>query len=123
MKIGFAKSYEMISYGLKVWEKRWLEDDLEIKTLDDIDQVWDEFRAKCDSNNKKNNPSLIVLDSEEKRYINGKQSPKEEAEVGVIQAINSCTELKVLETFQKLAKSKPEFQEAYDNQLKKLTNA
>ncbi len=40
----------------------------------------------------------------------------------MIQAITSCTEVKVLETFRKLAASKPEFQTAFDETMIKLTN-
>lgn len=35
-------------------------------------------------------------------------------------AISTCTEIATLKTFEKLAKSKPEFQTAYDKRLKEL---
>lgn len=38
----------------------------------------------------------------------------------MIQAITTCTEVATLKTFEKLAKSKPEFQTAYNNRLKEL---
>ena len=40
----------------------------------------------------------------------------------MITAITSCTEIKVLQTFKKLANSKPEFQTAYDETMELLTN-
>ena len=40
----------------------------------------------------------------------------------MIADIYSCTEIKVLEGYRLLAKTKPEFQAAYDQQMEKLTN-
>jgi len=51
---------------------------------------------------------------------NGKEKP--DPVTGMITAITTCTTIATLKTFEKLAKSKPEFQEAYDNRLKQLTN-
>ena len=48
------------------------------------------------------------------------QKPKEEAQSSIIEDINSCTELKVLEAYKLIAKSNPEFQKAYDLKLKQL---
>ncbi len=60
-----------------------------------------------------NDPVIIPVAQIEKPLT------KEEA---LIQDINSCTELKVLQSYQLIVKSKPEFQEAYNNKLKKLQN-
>ena len=48
------------------------------------------------------------------------KSPKESAQTDMIAAINSCTDIKVLESYRLIAKSNPEFQEAYDKKLKEL---
>ena len=62
-----------------------------------------------------------------KPIYNGEEMPSEiqvskpTPESNMITAITSCTEVKVLKTFEKLAKSNPKFQEAYDNTLIKLT--
>lgn len=45
-----------------------------------------------------------------------KPTPKD----NMITAITTCTEVATLETFRKLAASKPEFQTAFDNRLKEL---
>lgn len=50
------------------------------------------------------------------------QVEKPTAKDNMITAITTCTEVETLKTFEKLAKSKPEFQEAYDNRLKELQN-
>lgn len=41
---------------------------------------------------------------------------------GMIEAITGCSSVEVLKTFEKLAKSKPDFQKAYDETFKKLTD-
>lgn len=38
----------------------------------------------------------------------------------IISSIETCTEIKVLESYQLIAKSNPQIQQAYDNQLNKL---
>jgi hypothetical protein len=43
---------------------------------------------------------------------------KESATERMLTAINTCTEIKVLETFKLLVSKNPVFQEAYDNKLK-----
>ena len=48
------------------------------------------------------------------------QVSKPSPESNMITAITTCTTIEVLKTFEKLAKSKPEFQTAYDNRLKEL---
>lgn len=61
-----------------------------------------------------------------KPIYNGEEMPKEiqvskpSPESNMITAITTCTTIEVLKTFEKLAKSKPEFQTAYDNRLKEL---
>ncbi len=49
------------------------------------------------------------------------EQQKKSAEERMIEAINSCTELKVLETYKLLAKSNPKYQEAYNQKLQSLT--
>ena len=65
-----------------------------------------------------------------KPIYNGEEPPKEiqvKSKVApldnMITAITTCTSVATLKTFEKLAKSKPDFQEAYDNRLKELQNA
>jgi len=52
--------------------------------------------------------------------IREKTNPKEEAEQRMLEAINTCTELKVLETFKLLVKNNPVFQNAYNEKLKQF---
>ncbi len=59
---------------------------------------------------------------------NGEEMPKEiqvskpSPESNMITAITTCTTIEVLKTFEKLAKSKSEFMEAYMETMGKLTN-
>jgi len=47
----------------------------------------------------------------------------EERRIGdIVNDIRSCTDLRILETYRFIAKSKPEFQEAYDEMFNKLSN-
>jgi hypothetical protein len=49
-----------------------------------------------------------------------KQEPQS-TEAGTIAAIYTCTEIKVLKSYQMIAKKYPTIQAAYDQQMKKLT--
>ena len=49
------------------------------------------------------------------------QQPPQDTEVGLLAAINACTEIKVLETFRLLINKQPKFKEAYDNKMIELT--
>lgn len=49
--------------------------------------------------------------------------PPEERRIGDIVAdIKSCTDLRILETYRIIAKTKPEFKEAYDTKYAELSN-
>ncbi len=48
--------------------------------------------------------------------------PKQSATERMLSAINSCTEVKTLESFKLLVKSNAEFQAAYNKKMEELTN-
>jgi len=50
-----------------------------------------------------------------------KKNQPQDTEVGLLAAINACTEIKVLETFRLLINKQPQFKEAYDNKMIELT--
>ena len=54
----------------------------------------------------------------EERVVEVQKDSKESATERMLTAINTCTEMKVLETFKLLVKNNQVFQEAYDNKLK-----
>ena len=112
-KISRSKSFEMVNgYGLKKWEKFGLEADLNenedpIEGYKQLDLIIDQ--AYKDSY-KPEPPKEIQVDK--------KPTP----ESNMITAITTCTTIEVLKTFEKLAKSKSEFMEAYMETMGKLTN-
>lgn len=69
------------------------------------------------------------LYKQNKPIYNGEEMPKEiqvskpSPESNMITAITTCTTPDVLKTFEKLSKSNPKFQEAYDNRMEFLLNA
>ena len=60
---------------------------------------------------------------QEQTPVISKDKQSESDRIGTMIAdIYSCSEIKVLEGYRLLAKTKPEFQAAYDQQMKKLSN-
>ena len=112
-KISRSKSFEMVNgYGLKSWQKFSLEGELAeqespLKAYTELGKIIDEAFKEA-------NPKVVEPPKE--IQVDKKPTP----ESNMITAITSCTEVKVLETFRKLAASKPEFQKAFDNRLKQL---
>lgn len=72
--------------------------------------------------NAESNPGMATA----MEYMNGNGLPviktndesKKSASERIIDQINGCSDIKVLETFKLLAKNHPEVQEAYDKKLK-----
>lgn len=54
--------------------------------------------------------------------INDEVENKGDAVESIVKTITACSDITVLKTFDKLAKSNTKFQEAYDNTMKLLTN-
>lgn len=95
--------------------EEWYKGDVRV-SIDDgesVDRVFQDAKEKIDS----------LLPNPFGQNLS-KPQPKEKiepTEVGMLNAINSCTEIKVLETFRLLVKNNPQFQSAYDNKLKALS--
>lgn len=100
-------------YGLKSWEKFQLEGDL--AEQENPLEAYVELGKIIDEAFKEAHPKVV----EQPKEI---QVSKPTPESNMITAITTCTEVKVLETFRKLAASKPEFQQAFDETMIKLTN-
>ena len=112
-KISRSKSFEMVNgFGLKSWEKFQLEGDLAeqenpLEAYVELGKIIDEAFKEAHPKSTEPMPQEIQVD---------KPTPKD----NMITAITTCTEVATLETFRKLAASKPEFQKAFDNRLKEL---
>lgn len=73
--------------------------------------------------------SITEYLQEEKKTFKGKWKKPDDAQVinepsiPLIDQIESCTQIKVLESYRLIAKTSPVSQQAYDNKLKQLQNA
>ena len=92
--------------------------------MDSVFEVWDNIIAmhmkRYPHLYKDGQPLYEGYKGEEQTPVEVQIKKQENPVNNMIQAITSCTEVKVLETFRKLAASKPEFQTAFDNRLKEL---
>ena len=113
-KIARSKSFEMVNgYGLKSWEKFAIEGDL--AEQENPLEAYVELGKIIDEAFKEAHPKVV----EQPKEI---QVSKPSPESNMITAITTCTSLTTLKTFEKLAKSNPNFQEAYTNRLNQLTD-
>ena len=122
IKITRSLSYEMVNgFGLKLWDKLGAE--MEVSPTDNPKEGYSHMKLLIEEVHKESFPgieSTLVQDSYE---VPNKQVDKKADPVSnMITAITTCTTIDTLKTFEKLAKSKPEFQTAYDNRLKELQN-
>jgi hypothetical protein len=115
--IDYSASYESVNeYGLKRWEKIGI--GATITENDDPIQCLQELKNKVEQFHRESNKTLsIVADNVPVLEVQVVKTPKQ----SMIEAITTCTEVATLKTFEKLAKSKPEFQQAYDETMIKLT--
>lgn len=92
--------------------------------LDKLSQLINDFHK---SSNQENQPPPIserpfAYRQETIPTISKDIAPESDRIATMIADIYSCAEIKVLEGYRLLAKTKPEFQAAYDQQMKKLSN-
>ena len=120
-KISRSLSYEMVNgFGLKLWDKLGAE--MEVTKGADPKDGYAAMKELIEEVHKESFPgfeSVVVSDS---HAVPDKQVDKPTAKDSMITAITTCTEVATLKTFEKLAKSKPEFQKAYDETMDLLTN-
>ena len=114
-KISRSKSFEMVNgYGLKSWQKFSLEGDL--AEQENPLEAYTELGKIIDEAFKEANPTV----PEQPKEIQVKKPDNPVS--NMITAITTCTTIDTLKTFEKLAKSKPEFKKAYDETMELLTN-
>lgn len=80
-------------------------------------------KAKIDEWHKRNNPQDYMADATVAPTIEVEKdaSPVETRVAALIRDINSCKEVKVLETYRFMVKQDPRLQEAYDKKHKDLS--
>lgn len=119
-KITRSKSYEMVNgFGLKSWDKFGLEADM--SENENPIELYKELDAIIEQAHKESYQTIsFVADNPPVPEVQVKKQPS--VIDNMILAITTCTEVKVLETFRKLAKSNEAFQKAFDETMIKLTN-
>jgi hypothetical protein len=88
------------------------------------DYVWDELERQAIEKHFNKYKELYEMRGTVERtiepIIQTNESSKEKQVLAIIASINTCTELKVLESYRLIAKSNPQIQEAYNNKLNQL---
>lgn len=115
-KIFRSKSFEMLNgYGLKYWDKLGIEADLGVN--ENPKECYKQLGQLIDETHKEQTQTIsFVADNVPVPEVQvEKEQPK-----SLVEQIESCIELKVLESYRLIAKTKPECQEAYDKKLKEL---
>jgi hypothetical protein len=114
-KVSYQKAYVIGPY---LQEKVGFEASID---GDSPEEVLSKLRKMADEWHRANNP-LLQPGAEVGPSIQEIQEQKPRNTVSfLVEDIKSCTELKVLESYRILAKTKPELQAAYDEMLEKLT--
>jgi methionine synthase I (cobalamin-dependent) len=113
MKIGYSKTYPLLSSGC--YEKIWLEDDIDIETfnIEEIKQYQYRLKKAVENFHYESNKAS------EKSLQTVKEEPQSQ-EAKIIAQIYSCKELKVLESYKLIAKNNESIQAAYNQQYEKL---
>lgn len=115
-------------------EDRFLMETLIIKVSadtvgEDAQYLWDKAREEAELNHKRNNPHLFPPDipDKEPEYKLAMYQPHEIKRdekyiygTTLEEQINSCKDLKNLESYKFIVKGKPDLQTIYDNKLKSL---
>ena len=119
-QISYSQSKEtMYGIGLKRWDKCAVE--IQIEENDNPENAFQMAKQLVNEQIEKS----IAMDDECRGVKVRDISPEESrlsATQSIINDINTCKEVKVLESYRLIAKSNHEIQTAYDNKLKLLNN-
>jgi hypothetical protein len=116
--IEYSKTFEVRDpfKGVSYWEKMTIGGD--ISETDNIQDCLQQLKDEVETFHKKSlQPLSLVADNTPVPEVQVTKTPKQ----SMIEAITTCTTVKALESFYKLSRSKPEFQQAYDETMIKLT--
>lgn len=115
MKVDRISYQKVFPLGMYINERIGLE--IQLDDGEDATIALSKAKAMVESFHIENNKGLYVEVNQEAIPI---QKP-EEIRIGLlIQDIESCKDIKTLESYKLLVKGKPDFQKAYDNKLKQL---
>lgn len=125
--ISYQKTYNLGNYSS---ERIGVE--VSINEGENAMEALDTAKNLCQEFHEKNNPeppqsTVVSIPLEEIASIQApkpdKKTAKEQQEQRLIDDINSCQEIKVLESYRLIAKTNENLQTAYDNKLKQLQDA
>ena len=125
--VSYQKTYNLGNYSS---ERIGVE--VSINEGENAMEALDTAKKLCQEFHEKNNPeppqsSVVSVPFEEIAAIQppkiDKKTAKEQQEQKLIDDINSCTELKVLESYRLIAKSNKKLQTTYDYRLKLIQDA
>lgn len=117
-EISHSQSLETVDqWGLKHWYKSGVT--VEIESQDEVDRAAKLAEQFVNEQLDKYKLGFSkVADNKTVPIVEVKKTPVE----SMVEAISGCSSMEVLLTFKKLAQSKPEFQQAFDETFKKLNN-
>lgn len=101
--------------------KEWVGTDVEIEEGDDLDEVFRQVKAKVHQLVTGSIPESQPTQQAPPREIKVDKVPEEERVSKLIEDLNTCTSVKILESYKLIAKLNPAVQAAYDLKLKELT--
>lgn len=87
---------------------------------DTEDMAWDFAQKTTAERFRKDNPQIKWSDGETVIQVKKTPEPPQSTEAKIIAQINSCTDITVLKTFEKLSKTYPTVKAAYEQQFQTL---
>lgn len=112
------------TFPLQAYANEKIGIEVELDETDDLDTVFQELKTKVERLHIENMPVLVASNPiiEQVQQIKEPPKPKLSPEETMINEINTCKELKVLESYRLIVKKNPKYQEIYDRKLKELTD-
>ncbi len=115
-RLSYSESIEAVNeYGLKLWRKFGAE--MTITPTDNLDESKKVLLSFVKESLTEKEPDIPVTQLARKETKS--KSPAE----SIIDQLNTCTELKVLESYALIAKTNPEIMHAYDVKFGQLVDA
>lgn len=130
MKIGYIETFPLL--GKDRWQKIPLETEtifnIQIDATDEeieeamvkVRRIQYALKKQVQSFFYESNAAAEKQMGTQETEVGVQKAPIKSQEETIIEGINSCTELKVLQSYELIAKKNPQFKEAYDNKLKSL---
>lgn len=114
--IQYSESYEFSEYGLKRWRKFGLEG--ELGENEDVMNAHVQLKSMVDA---MKTASIAALEEFKGTHTVVIEERPIDPVTTVVADINSCKEVKVLETYRFIVKGNPELEFAYEEKMKELS--